>query len=113
MNANSTSSAQRTPAHAAAKVGIAEIKDDLRDVRDDLTKLKDDAVGVASVAAHTAADHARQGLEVAEEYAKKAGDHVKDGYTAVCGFVKERPTTAILIAVGVGALVARLLSARR
>ncbi len=95
------------------KAGMAEIKSDLGQVRQDLGKLKDDTVATVSSAAHSAVESAKQGVDVAKDYADQAGDHLRDGYDSMCSFVKERPAASILIALGVGAIAARLISWRK
>lgn len=78
-------------------------------VKDDLHKLKDDAVGAASATVQAAKQKAMQGVDSATEYAQQANDYAMDAYESACEYVRERPATAMLIAVGVGAVLSRLL----
>jgi len=93
-------------------------------VKEDLNRLKDDAIETASATAqaakHTARkgveqarDYAKQGVDTAGDYAQQANDYAMDAYDGACEFVRERPATAMLIALGVGAVLSRMLISRR
>ena len=103
---------------------VSAARESFSHVKEDLHRLKDDALETASATAQaakqvarkgvdTAKDYAKQGMDTANEYAKQANDYAMDGYESACNFVRERPATAMLIAVGVGAIVSRLLLPRR
>jgi ElaB/YqjD/DUF883 family membrane-anchored ribosome-binding protein len=97
------------------KVGKAyeTVRDDVHAIRDDLSVLKSDATRAARDLAHAGADMARERAGAALDQAKRLGDQFTTSYEKACDFVKERPVTSILIAVGVGAIAARLLTSRR
>lgn len=124
----SSFSADPKAATASAREGFSHVKEDLH-------RLKDDAIETASATAQaakqvarkgvdtardyakqgvdTARDYAQQGVDTANEYAKQANDYAMETYESACDFVRERPATAMLIAVGVGAIISRLLMPRR
>ena len=95
----------------------ADVRGDIGAVRQNLSKLGSDAVDYASGTAHGAAqmvtDKARQGADVALDAAKRAGEYGNEAYDQACDFVRQRPLTSVLIAVGVGAVLARILIPRR
>ena len=66
-----------------------------------------------SNAAHQATRVAKESATAALDQAKKVADQVQTGYDKVCHYASEHPTTAILIALGVGAIVGRLLIPRK
>jgi len=93
-----------------------EIKHDLRKdvatVRDDLAHLKDDAIKAASHTRDQAVDAVRHGKESATDMARSAREGVKEYHESMCESIKKNPTTAVLIAVGLGVIAGRLLPRR-
>jgi len=92
--------------------GLTEVKKDAAAVKKDLTALKTDAVRVASEATSEAIDAVRCGAESAGEMAKSVGDRAQKAHTAMREHVVARPTTSILIALGVGVIAGKLLARR-
>jgi len=81
-------SSQRPSSQSSA---IADIKKDFADVKSDVSHLSHD-VG-----------------EAAMDAGRRVADTVKSGHERVREYVTEHPTTSVLIAAGVGAILARLL----
>ncbi len=96
---------------------LADVRSDFGAVRQDISKLGSDAVdyasGAAAGAAQMVSDKARHGADVALDAAKRAGEYGNEAYDQVCDFIRERPMTSALIAVGIGAVLARILIPRR
>lgn len=78
-----------------------ELANDLSEMRSDLVKLGEDA-----------AITARHSAQIAEHYAKSASEQTMQGMEQAWQFVQKRPVTTVLIAVGVGAIFARMISSR-
>ncbi len=76
------------------------------DIKSELTSVKE---GVSTLA-HDAKQIAKEGVDATLHQAKKAVDRVQSGYETVCTYAKEHPTTAILVALGVGAIIGRLMA---
>jgi ElaB/YqjD/DUF883 family membrane-anchored ribosome-binding protein len=99
------------------RASLSNVREDVHAIKDDLTKLgsdaKDYATGAALRAAEVAKDTARQGTDAVLDTAKRATDYSKHAHEQMCDFVRERPTTSVLLAIGVGALLARILLPRR
>jgi len=117
MSSFSTERSVNDPKNTSPRESFSHVKEDLH-------RLKDDAIDAASATAQaakqtarkgvdTATEYARKGVDTATEYAQQANDYAMDSYECVVDFVRERPATAILIAMGVGAVVSRLLIPRR
>ncbi len=91
---------------------LRDIKDDAAAVKDDLATLagdaKDCAVGVASAGADTA----RKGAESMMNTASDIAERTRSAHDQACGYVRRNPTTAVLLAVGVGAVLGRVLARR-
>ncbi|TVQ62436.1 MAG: hypothetical protein EA379_05265 [Phycisphaerales bacterium] len=66
------------------------------------------ATDVADNLAHHAHDAGHAIQDAGQSIAKKS----KHAHGAVCSFTKENPTTAVLIAFGIGAILARILPGR-
>lgn len=89
-----------------------DLKKDMAAVRDDLAHLKDDAIRAASHTKEQAVDAVRQGTESATEMARSAAECCKEYHQNMCESVKKNPTTAVLLAVGIGVIAGRLLPRR-
>jgi ElaB/YqjD/DUF883 family membrane-anchored ribosome-binding protein len=81
-------------------------------VKDDVSQLTQDVAECASSVAHTSAEAVKSSAVHVAEFGKKAAGAAKDSHGRLCEYVSAHPTTAILIAAGVGALVARILPRR-
>ncbi len=86
-----------------------DLKKDVAAVKDDLVHLKDDAVRAASHTKDQAVDAIREGKESVTDMARSAAECCKEYHQSMCDSVKKNPTTAILLAVGVGVIAGRLL----
>ncbi len=98
----------RTPAKVKAAVdanGFEPVRKDLGRIREDLMQLKDDAVGFAAERAQAAASSAKDGAHLVADRASKAAGEFR-------GFISRRPMTSLLIAVGAGAVLSRMLRRR-
>lgn len=92
---------QRQDEHATMET----LREDVRDLGRDLGKLKTDAIDATAGVANSAIAGVRTGAETAIEGAKRAQTEVSD-------WVSHRPITSLLIAIGVGAIAARLMTRR-
>lgn len=84
----------------------------MRDVRDDVAALKSDAKDCAAGMAETGIETLKHGAEAFCDTATNAARSAKESHEKVNRAIASRPTTSVLIAFGVGALAARLLSRR-
>lgn len=84
----------------------------LRDVKEDVSQLKADTVDYATRAAEKGIEAAKQGTDAAVETSKKLANKAADAHEGMCDYVREHPTTSVLIAIGVGAIASRLLPRR-
>ncbi len=117
-NVNKQAGVSRAMAGSSDRhTSFSEVRDDVHAVGSDLSKLGSDAVDYATGAALGAADaakqKAREGVGYASDAAKKATDYSKQAHEQMCDFVRERPTTSVLLAIGLGAILARILIPRR
>lgn len=93
--------------------GMSEIRKDAEMVKDDLGTLRSDATQMAAHTTQEAIEAVRQGAQSASEMARSVGESAKQCHGAMADKVAQRPTASILMAVGVGVVVGRLLAARR
>jgi len=70
-------------------------------------------VDKASSVAHDMVDKAHDAGHAVAETGENIAHKFEDAHSQVCGFTKKNPTAALLIAVGVGAILARLLPSSR
>lgn len=116
MNSAHRSNGRRTSrkeperlAGRADRLGLNAVKKDIASVGQDLNKLKNDTIGLATSAVSSVAKNARHGAENALDTGVKAATRAKDD---VCAWVGRRPVASMLIALGVGAVAARILLPR-
>lgn len=88
---------------------MSDIKSDAAAVRKDLATLRDDAVDVGAHAAHEVAERVKTGAAHVSEYAQTAGEQAKAAHKAACEHVSKHPTAAVLVALGAGAVLGRML----
>jgi ElaB/YqjD/DUF883 family membrane-anchored ribosome-binding protein len=81
----------------------------LTDVKEDVTKLKDDVTKCAVDVAEVGRDMAKNGVAHTVETGKKLAKSAQESHEKVCTYISANPTTSVLIAAGVGALLARIL----
>jgi len=78
----------------------------IADVRDDIAVLRSDV-------AETVSDLTEAGLEAAKFAAHKVAGQAKSAQDTITQAISARPAVAILVAFGVGAIVARALMSKR
>lgn len=96
----------------ADRGGLRELKKDAGALKEDITHLKEDVVRASSHAAAEAAHALRAGADSASELAGTARDTAKRGHDAMCKAVVKNPTASVLVALGAGVLVGRVLGRR-
>jgi ElaB/YqjD/DUF883 family membrane-anchored ribosome-binding protein len=84
-----------------ARGAMTEVKRDAADVRESLTRVKDDALKAGS---HLA--------EEAKHYVHAAGDSMHKYQETMNDKIRENPTTSVLVALGVGVVIGRILGGR-
>lgn len=84
----------------------------ISDVREDVAALKTDAKDCAVGIAETGVETLKFGTEALCDTATSAAQSAKESHEKLNQAIASRPTTSVLIAFGVGALAARLLSRR-
>lgn len=98
---------------SAMREGFSEVKRDAGAVREDLSVLREDATELGAHAVKHAADAVKSGAQTATDMAKSASGSVKKYHESMCTHVKQNPTAAVLLALGVGVVAGKILSARR
>lgn len=93
--------------------GMTEIKQDAKSVREDLEVLKEDAAQLTSHATAQAIEAVKIGAKSAGEVATSTGEKMKQCHTAMNKQVRARPTASVLLALGAGVMIGRVLSATR
>jgi len=78
----------------------------LSDVRDDIAVLRSDV-------AETVSDLTEAGVEAAKFAAHKVAGQAKSAQDSISHVISTRPAVAMLVAFGVGAVVARALMSKR
>lgn len=89
-----------------------DLKKDVAAVKDDLVHLKDDAVRAAAHTKDQAVEAIQHGKESVTDMARSATECCKEYHQSMCDSVKKNPTTAVLLAVGIGVIAGRLLPRR-
>ena len=112
ITSNQTNSVSTNEQHTL-KDGFAEMKRDAINVKEDLEVLKQDAAEMTSHATKQAIEAVKTGTQTAGQAAKCAGESVKNCHSAMSKQVAARPTASILLALGAGVVVGRILAARR
>lgn len=80
-----------------------------RDFADKGSDIADDIAHKAKQAGETLKDKADDFGHSMQETGHNIAEKTKHGHKAVCDFTRDNPTAAILIAFGVGAILARVL----
>lgn len=95
---------------AASKRALGEdgghLREGIETLREDLGQIKDDVVD-------TGRRIVRSGTEVLKDSALKVGERAKSAHEKLREFTASRPTTGLLIALGVGAVLGVMLFRRR
>lgn len=82
-------------------------------LRDDIAALKEDAATLKDDLVEYAADSAKIGVRTAGSAVRGLSDRASDVKSKGVELVQARPFTSALIALGVGAVLLKLLAARR
>jgi ElaB/YqjD/DUF883 family membrane-anchored ribosome-binding protein len=88
---------------------MTDVKKDAHSVREDFSQLKDDAGKLTSHAAEEVRSTVQQGAQRVSDFAHNATDKVSEYNTAACNSIRERPVTSVLMALGVGVILGKLM----
>lgn len=97
---------------AGRHASMSDVKQDVKAVREDLGALKHDAVEVGAAVAEDAMEKFKHGAQSVADAAKSVRNAASESHKKVCKHVSANPTASILIAVGVGAIIGRLMARR-
>lgn len=89
-----------------------KLRDDLRSVREDFSSLREDVRHLASDAAGTGVHVARRGMDTVRHSADDMAHKAEGVYSEARKTVSSRPLVSLLVAVGIGALAARIFTSR-
>ena len=92
---------------------LKDVKTDAINVKKDLGALASDAGDAARGVAEQGMDAARHGAERVMHRASDIADRTRGVHSQACDYVRRNPTTSVLIAIGAGAIIGRLLASRR
>ncbi len=95
-----------------AKSHIQELKKDAAAVRDDLAQLKDDAVRAAGHVTESASGMIREHTGSASDLFRQANSTCKKYHGAMRDTVETHPTASVLVALGAGVMIGRMLGGR-
>ncbi len=93
---------------AASKNSHATVKD----ITDDVRQLKTDVADTVTHAAEKGIEAVKHGADTAINASKRVAEKAGEAHESMCEYVKKNPTTSILIALGVGAVLSRILPRR-
>ena len=93
--------------------GMTDVKKDAHDVREDLEVLKEDTAQLAAHATSQAVEAVKVGAKSASEVAVSSGEKLKQYHGTMTEQVKARPTASVLLALGAGVMIGRVLAATR
>jgi len=115
MNAGtSTNKPSESPMTSGeAQAAMSELRSDLADLRADLKTLRLDAQHLARSTARTGMDFVSDTAERARGAARDAAGQAQEIHHSFEDRIRRQPTASVLVAMGVGALAARLLAGRR
>lgn len=82
-----------------------DVRSELHAVKDDLMRLRHDMASLAS----RGVDVVRSGADDTLEHGRRAAQSAKKYYQGACDYAAEHPMVALMLAVGVGAIAARML----
>ncbi len=85
-----------------------DLREQVSAIRSDMQALKADTAAAASTVGHKLHEEAEHAMELA----KVGGVKAQEFHRAFQSTVKKHPTTAVLVTLGVGAMVGRLLARR-
>lgn len=113
ISTNQSKDAQGTKSDGDRRHAISEMKRDAHAVKEDLEVLKEDTAQLASHATSHAIDAVKCGAQSATEFANSSSEKLKEYHIAVNKQVRARPTASVLLALGAGVMIGRVLSATR
>lgn len=91
------------------EVTLEDLRGDIESLKADLAALGQDAKGVAASAAGSAVSKVKEQADAGMECLKHAGEEASAYHDSFRNKVAQHPTASVLLAVGVGALVGRML----
>lgn len=94
---------QNTASAAGMSGGMDKVKDDFGRVKSDVADLASSAADAAKQGARDAADTVNEKMGDAQKYAEQQIE-------SLVKCIKDRPVTSALVGIGVGFLIAKLLS---
>jgi ElaB/YqjD/DUF883 family membrane-anchored ribosome-binding protein len=109
MNPTTTRMPERRPNDGGP---VNDERPTLRDVKQDVAQLKHDVAQCAGGAARTGIDAVKIGASHLAQTGRKVGHAARETHERMCGYVSAHPTTSLLVAAGLGALLARVLPRR-
>lgn len=95
------------------EASLNDLRDDIESLRRDLAALQRDARGYAGGVARRGSAAVRHRAESALDSARHVADQAESVYDEGLDYVRRNPAVSVLVAVGVGAVVARLLTSNR
>ncbi|MFG0244641.1 MAG: hypothetical protein ACF8MF_01140 [Phycisphaerales bacterium JB052] len=113
MTKNDTQKPARNNNDTGLRSGIGEVKKDAHAVKEDLEVLKEDTAQLAAHATSQAIEAVKVGAKSAGEVATNSGEKLKQYHGAMTEQVKARPTASVLLALGAGVMIGRVLAATR
>lgn len=91
------------------RVKTSELRKDVSNVIEDVKTLKDDTVEAAKGIAQDAACRVKETASSAKDMARTTGQRAADYHATASKTVSKHPTASILVALGAGALIGRML----
>ena len=95
------------------RTGVSGVADsghqDRRDLGDKVSDKADDFAHKAKEAGETMKEKASHVGHSMQEAGHNIAEKSKHGHQAICSFTRENPTAAVLMAFGIGAILARIL----
>lgn len=104
MSATANRSSQISDDHRSAT---------LTDIKRDVVTLKDDTTAYLAGSAQAGVDVVKKGTDSLVASGKQAAAKGEAAFKSACELVAERPVTAIVVAMGIGALLGRILDRRK
>ncbi|MDX2147483.1 MAG: hypothetical protein SFZ23_08160 [Planctomycetota bacterium] len=88
--------------------GKQNVRDDASNLRHDVVALKNDAMQAGAHALETGKKSVKHAVDSVYDGAREISHRAQSTHDQMCNYVRENPTAAVLIAVGVGALLGRI-----
>lgn len=105
MSASNATTAREKERHASFK----DVRDDVRELKNDVT----DAVsGTARDGIQAARHTAESAIDRTVDSSRRVADSALASHERLCDHIARHPTSSILIAFGVGALMSRMIPRR-